>query len=561
MLFLSLLCFRSYSSKNYQKNDDVIAYAVKIGPEDNPIESYSPNSIFLFQSSINPQNSKKSIDNMFFGKSFQDVGFHMNYQKNIQNHFLTELTLSYKNINVLDNMIRNNYWVQLSIDDLPCWYHIGMIADGSPQIYQQILFEIYYNNNQIIEAKASATNLTSITPDSKTISYSVAWKKTERKYSDRGLAYSNDAFFKNPIHKYSLINSCLLSFLLILLVALLFNNIMGRDYNHQAQEAAFDGFEAEVNTEKGWKALHGDVFRPPKQLSFLSMICGSGVHFFIFITIFTIFHFKNNNSLFSFGIFIYIITSPFSGFAAVSFGRVFEVTKWLRLAFGSAFVMPTVYLLLLILRWIVSKGPGLSYSISIYYIIISFIFFVIILPLSGLGGYIAIKLKLFEMSKCEVSLVPRQIIRQPFYLTPRFLEAAAGLVCTSSIIIEIYYILSSMFHTVGNYMWSYLVISLILFTIVVGCSSILSNYLILQSENHHWQWPAFLAPASTGFYVFVYSVYYLFTKTNIHGVTLIILYLIYTASFSFVVAILAGGIGYFACNIFVHKIFANLKLD
>ena len=271
MIILSLLCFKSFSSKNYNKNDAVIAYAVKISPEDIPIQSYSPDSLFLFKSLVNRKNSKESIDNMFFGNSFQDVGFHMNFQKNIQNHFLTELALSDKNTNILDNMIKNNYWVQLSIDDLPCWYRIGQIVEGVAQIYQQILFEIYYNNFQIIEAKVSAVNLTSIT-SSTTITYSVVWKKTDRKFNDRISAYKNDDFFKNPIHKYAIINSGLLCFLLVLLVILLNNNIMGRDYKQIAQEAAFDGFEAEINTEKGWKALHGDVFRPPKHLSFLSIV-------------------------------------------------------------------------------------------------------------------------------------------------------------------------------------------------------------------------------------------------------------------------------------------------
>ncbi|KAK8885376.1 Transmembrane 9 superfamily member 3 [Tritrichomonas musculus] len=562
MILLFLLCFISFS-RSYQKNDIIIAYANKIGPENDPIESYSPDYFFLNQLGVNRKNSKKSIDDMFFGNNFQDVGFHMAFQKNYQNHFFTEITLTSEKIDVLDRIIRNDYLVQLSIDDLPCWYHIGSFIDGTSQIYQKINFEIHYNNFKIIEAKASSANLTSLTISSPiTMSYSVTWKKTDRKYSDRLQLYSNDEFFKNSIHKYALINSGLLCFLLILLVALLFNNIMSRDYNHLAQEAAFDGFEVEINTEKGWKALHGDVFRPPKHLSFLSMICGSGVHFFIFFILFSVLYSKGNSSPFSFGLLIYTITAPFSGFAAVTFGRVFEVTKWLRLAFGSAFITPTGYILMLIFRWLISKGSGLSYSISLYYLIILlFLFIIIIVPLNGLGGYIAIKLKLFEMSKCEVSLVPRQITRLPFYLNSLFLEAVTGLVCTSSIIIEVYYMLSGMFHTVGNYLWSYLVISLIIFTIVVGCSSILSNYLILQSENHHWQWPAFIAPASTGFYVFLYSIYYLITKTNIHGISLIILYFVYTSCFSLALALLAGGIGYSACNVFVHKIFANLKLD
>ena len=218
MLFLSLLFSLSFSSKFYQKNDLVIAYVNKIGPEDNPLESYSPNSVFFFQSLVKPKTLRKSINDIFFGNNLQDIGFHMKFQNNIQNNFLTEIALTNKNAILLENMLKNKYWVQLSIDDLPCWYHIGKIIDGIPQIYQKIQFEILYNDFRIIEAKVSTSNITSYTsfsPSSTTITYSVVWKKTDRKFNDRESLYVNEAFFKNPIHRYSLINSFLLCFLLI----------------------------------------------------------------------------------------------------------------------------------------------------------------------------------------------------------------------------------------------------------------------------------------------------------------------------------------------------------
>ena len=52
------------------------------------------------------------------------------------------------------------------------------------------------------------------------------------------------------------------------------------------------------------------------------------------------------------------------------------------------------------------------------------------------------------------------------------------------------------------------------------CVTIVSIYVLLNAEDYRWQWISFLGSGSTAFYVFLYSIYYYFAKTNMTGMFL-----------------------------------------
>lgn len=53
--------------------------------------------------------------------------------------------------------------------------------------------------------------------------------------------------------------------------------------------------------------------------------------------------------------------------------------------------------------------------------------------------------------------------------------------------------------------------------IVSVCTTIVATYFVLNAENYHWQWIAFLSSGSTAVYVFFYSIYYFYWKTKMSG--------------------------------------------
>ena len=64
--------------------------------------------------------------------------------------------------------------------------------------------------------------------------------------------------------------------------------------------------------------------------------------------------------------------------------------------------------------------------------------------------------------------------------------------------------------------------------------------LILPLQDYRWHWTSFLAAASTGIYVYLYSTYYFFFKTKMFGLFQTTFYFGYSAMFALVLAIMCG---------------------
>jgi transmembrane 9 superfamily protein 3 len=396
--------------------------------------------------------------------------------------------------------------------------------------------------------------------------YSVTWNEVGLSYPDRAAKLSDPGFFRAPVHFYAALNTGLLDLLLVILVAILMTRIVARDYNRLIQEAAFDGFDVDLASEQGWKALHGDVFRPPVNLGFLSVFGGTGVHLFSAVLSYSaVFQLNRpllHDSSFTIAIIAYILTAPLGGFFAVALGRAFGYARWLRLAFGESMLFPGFLFIVYTLTSLLGSSSGSSRTFSVFFLIVmTVIDLTLLLPLSAIGGIIAIKVRLFAGNKCEVAFVPRAIPSYPWYLKQPVLGAVVGLICTGAVMIEVYYALTTLWLYTGLYVWSYFIAGVLSLGIVAGTTTILAIYLLLQNEVHHWQWPSFIAPGFTGLYVFGYSLYFMCARTKVSGVFQIAYFVGYSAVLSAAVAGLAGGVGFTATNIFVHKIFSNLKLD
>ena len=93
------------------------------------------------------------------------------------------------------------------------------------------------------------------------------------------------------------------------------------------------------------------------------------------------------------------------------------------------------------------------------------------------------------------------------------------------------------------------------------CSTIVATYFTLNAENYRWHWTAFLSGGSTGFYVFLYSVYYFVHKTNMTGFLQTVFYFGYMGLSSTVMFLLCGSLGFFGASVFVKTIFQDVKVD
>ena len=62
------------------------------------------------------------------------------------------------------------------------------------------------------------------------------------------------------------------------LVAMILLRTLRNDYaKYTRDDDDIESLERDINEESGWKLVHGDVFRPPPNLSLLAALLGTGV--------------------------------------------------------------------------------------------------------------------------------------------------------------------------------------------------------------------------------------------------------------------------------------------
>jgi transmembrane 9 superfamily protein 2/4 len=85
--------------------------------------------------------------------------------------------------------------------------------------------------------------------------------------------------FDPRIHWFSLVNSAVIVIFLTGMVAMVLLRALHKDIARYNQ---MDMVE-DVQEDSGWKLVHGDVFRPPKQTLLLSVLLGSGSQLFMMV--------------------------------------------------------------------------------------------------------------------------------------------------------------------------------------------------------------------------------------------------------------------------------------
>lgn len=544
-----LLFFLVSSDSSYHKiNDLCVPYYVKIGPAHFPFEFYD---FTLFSEEKESIKYKKSFIDFIIGNDPKDVGIRLPFGKNVRREELGKVSLNTKKIKFA---IDKKFLVKFLIDGLSCSCEIGFKDNFNEyNVFSEYAFSIYYKDNKIVDVNVLGEKPLKV-DESKTITihHSCKWMEMNGEKDKNDLENNN---FQTQNHKYAIINSLVLTGFITILILFLLNRIFINDDNKYQQLADFDGFDLDKGFENGWKAIHGNVFRPPRYVFLISLLSGTGMHLYLFLMLLSIIVYIKGYSnqfdeILKFAILTFLFTSPFSGFFSVTLGRAFSYKKWIKLSlFSGTIVHLTIAFILICL--------SLFWKISIYMIICLIIISIISLPLSWLGGLIAMNLKLFEGNKCEVALVPRKIPGHPWYLRKKFTFPIVGFICFISIAVEIYYMFYSIWNYKGFYLYSF--ISLILLILISSSLTFLMIYIYLQNEDYHWQWKSFCAPSFIGIFIFIYSIYYL--KKNIHDLTQNIFYILTMLIYSLTVSILSGGIGYFLTSIFIHKLYNELKLD
>ncbi|RID48707.1 hypothetical protein BRARA_I05199 [Brassica rapa] len=451
LLLVSLLAIAlaSDSDHKYQADEQVTLWVNKVGPYNNPQETYNYFSLPFCRPSQNDVHKWGGLGEVLGGNELIDSEIPIKFLKNVDRNVICKLELDEAKVKHFKDAIESSYWFEFFMDDLPLWGFVGELhSDKNGENAKHVLYThknivVKYNKDQIIHVNLTQDNPRPLeagrTVD---LTYSVQWIPTDITFPRRFDVYLDYPFFEHQIHWFSIFNSFMMCMVLT--------------------------------------------------ASLFPFLC------------------------FGIGFLLNTIAIFYGSLAAIPFGTMVVV-----------------------------------------FVIWGFISF----PLALLGTVVGRNWSGAPNNPCRVKTIPRPIPEKKWYLTPSVVSLMGGLLPFGSIFIEMYFVFTSFWNYKVYYVYGFMLLVFVILVIVTVCVTIVGTYFLLNAENYHWQWTSFFSAASTAVYVYLYSIYYYYVKTKMSGFFQTSFYFGYTMMFCLGLGILCGAVGFLGSNLFVRRIYRNIKCD
>ncbi|KAF2556033.1 hypothetical protein F2Q68_00013204 [Brassica cretica] len=494
LLLVSLLAtsLASDSDHKYQADEQVTLWVNKVGPYNNPQETYNYYSLPFCRPSQNDVHKWGGLGEVLGGNELIDSEIPIKFLKNVDRNVICKLELDQPKVEHFKDAIESSYWFE---------FFMGM-------------FHIPF------------------------------------------------------IHWFSIFNSFMMVIFLTGLVSMILMRTLRNDYAKYAREDDdLESLERDVNEESGWKLVHGDVFRPPFSLVLLSAVVGTGAQLALLILLVILMAivgtlYVGRGAIVTTFIVCYALTSFVSGYVSGGMYSRSGGKHWIKcmvltaslfpfLCFGIGFILNTIAI------FYGSLAAIPFGTMVVVFVIWGFISF----PLALLGTVVGRNWSGAPNNPCRVKTIPRPIPEKKWYLTPSVVSLMGGLLPFGSIFIEMYFVFTSFWNYKVYYVYGFMLLVFVILVIVTVCVTIVGTYFLLNAENYHWQWTSFFSAASTAVYVYLYSIYYYYVKTKMSGFFQTSFYFGYTMMFCLGLGILCGAVGFLGSNLFVRRIYRNIKCD
>ncbi|KAF5936551.1 hypothetical protein HYC85_024057 [Camellia sinensis] len=584
--------FASESDHKYQPDDPVTLWVNKVGPYNNPQETYNYYSLPFCHPTGEMAHKWGGLGEVLGGNELIDSQIDIKFQKNMEKTTICDLELDEAKVKQFKDAIESSYWFEffmgttwLQIEvgdtlagkgyDLPLWGFVGELhPDKNSDNNKHVLYThkniiVKYNKDQIIHV-----NLTQESPKPLEVgraldmTYSVKWIPINVTFARRFDVYLDYPFFEHQIHWFSIFNSFMMVIFLTGLVSMILMRTLRNDYAKYARDDDdLETLERDVSEESGWKLVHGDVFRPPRNLVILSAVVGTGAQLALLILLVILLAivgmlYIGRGAIVTTFIVCYAFTSFISGYVSGGMYSRNGGKNWIKSMILTASLFPFMcfgigFLLNTIAIFYGSLAAIPFGTMVVVFVIWAFISF----PLALLGTVVGRNWSGAPNNPCRVKTIPRPIPEKKWYLTPSVVSMMGGLLPFGSIFIEMYFVFTSFWNYKVYYVYGFMLLVFLILIIVTVCVTIVGTYFLLNAENYHWQWTSFFSAASTAVYVYLYSIYYYYVKTKMSGFFQTSFYFGYTMMFCLGLGILCGAVGYLGSNLFVRRIYRNIKCD
>ncbi|KAH1067015.1 hypothetical protein J1N35_032002 [Gossypium stocksii] len=567
----------SPDNHRYNVGDHVPFFVNKVGPLNNPSETYQYYEL-PFCGPDPVVQKKEFLGEVLSGDRLTSALYKLNFRENKVAETLCHKKLEGDDVAKFRDAVINDFYFQMYYDDLPFWGFVGKIEEDSWTLekkslkyflFKHVLFDVLYNGNQIIEVHAigDPNQVVDITEDvgvDVQFTYSVVWNTTSAAFDTRMDRYSRASSLPIhlKIHRFSFINSAITIMLLIGLLTLLFMRRLRNDLRTR-----FSTGDDEDDREVGWKYIHGDVFRYPRNKSLFCAVMGVGTQLLtlvcsLFVLVWLgILYPYNRGTLCTALVILYSLTSVVAGYTTASFHCQFAETGWERsvLLAGIMYAGPLFVIGSILNVVAVSYGATAALPFGTIMVIILLHAFLTI-PLLVLGGVIGYLFRSEFQSPCATKRYPREIPPLPWYRDTPCQMFLGGFLPFSAIVLELQHLYASL--------WGYRIFTLpsilfIMFIILILITAILNvglTYIQLSLEDHQWWWRSVFCGGSTAIFMFAYCVYF-YTRSSMSGLLQFSFVFGYNACMCYAFFLMLGTVGFRSSLMFVRYIYRAVKSE
>lgn len=402
-----------------------------------------------------------------------------------------------------------------------------------------------------------------------TFSYDVFWVPSDIQWASRWDIYlSMGGMVSDKVHWFSITNSLVVSFFLTGFIALTLRRALNLDIARYNRVLSEEEKAEEVAEEKGWKLVHGDVFRPPARFPFaFAVLIGIGAQLLcmsLATIVFAAIGFlspANRGSLMIALVLLFLAFGLIAGYASARTHKMLGGTQWQRVTLTTALGFPgfifTVLCILNAFVWSTGSVNAVSFGSMVTVLAL---WLLLSVPLVFAGAYYGFKADKVELP-CRVSSMPRQVPTQAWYLRTPVAAALGGLLPFGTVFVELFFILSSLWLDQYYYVFGFLLLVWIILLVTCAEISIALTYFSLCAEDYRWWWRSALVPAASGCYLYAYCVYYYLVNLDMPGTVPQMLYFGYMGLVALAFSFVTGAAGYFATLIFTRKIYAAVRVD
>jgi transmembrane 9 superfamily protein 2/4 len=394
-------------------------------------------------------------------------------------------------------------------------------------------------------------------------SYEVEWIQSDLNWADRWDVYligSPD----DDIHSFAIINSLMIVLFLTGAIATIMIRTLRKDIAGYNELQTLE----DAQEETGWKLVHGDVFRPPSTHPMIfSILVGTGAQ--IGCAFFTtmmcsmgglISPMKKGQTLTAI-VLLYVLCGCVAGYISARIFKFCDAKAWKQNTFLTAAGLPGVLISIFTVLNIFLHIAGAATAVHFFTLLaILGLWIAISTPMVFFGSFFGFRAEKLQVP-VKVKQISRYVPERPWYASPPTSYILGGILPFGSVCIELFFIMSALWLHQIYYMMGFLLVVLLILGATCAEVSVVMTYLQLCSEDHRWWWNSFFNCASAGFYLFLYSLWFLVSRLDLVGVLPVVVYITYMGMISFCFAIFCGSVGVMCSFYFIRSIYGAVKVD